>query len=471
MTHRRPFDLFVMLAEMRTGSNILEANINEFPSLRCEGEVFNPAFIAHQGGDNLFGITLADRESNPLQLLDALRARPTLSGFRFFHDHDPRILPTILEDPRCAKIILTRNPVDSYVSLKIAQQTQQWRLGDVRTRRTARVDFDPVEFEAHALAQQGFQLHVAKTLQRHGQTAFYINYDDVNDIDVLNGMARWLGVVDRIEAPSAKLKRQNPEPLSQKLTNFEAVADGLARLDRFDLTRTPGYEPRRAGQMSRHMACPNLPLVHAPLMIGGDDDVTAWLRIVAQGQELLRDFTPSSWRAWQAANPHRVAFSVLHHPLERAHHVFRTQVVHGPLDNVRRWIARTAGVDIPRGDQIDGMDDATHHAAFAAFLQFVAANLNGQTGMVQSALWASQSNLLEAVTRHCPLHHLVPKADLAALVPVLEQRLGVDLPGFDPAQRVNRLMLSQIHDQDIAALGRAAYGVDYLRFGFDDWAG
>jgi hypothetical protein len=471
MIERRPFDLFVMLAEMRTGSNILEANINEFPSLRCEGEVFNPAFIAHQGGAELFGITLQDRALNPISLLDALRTRPVLSGFRFFHDHDPRILPTILEDPRCAKIILTRNPVDSYVSLKIAQETQQWKLGDVKTRRTARVTFDPIEFENHALALQGFQLHVVNTLQRNAQTAFYINYDDVNDVDVLNGLARWLGVREHIEAPSARLKRQNPEPLSEKLMNFDAVADGLARLDRFDLTRTPGFEPRRAGQMSRHLACPNLPLVHAPLLIGADEDVTAWLRQVADGQELLRDFTPASWREWQARNPRRVAFGILHHPLERAHHVFRTQVVHGPQENVRRWIARTEGIEFVPGALPDEFGRAEHHAAFAAYLRFVIANLNGQTGMVQSALWASQSNLLEAITRHCPLNHLVHKAELGALVPLMAQALGVELPEFSPAPKVNRLMLSQIHDDDIAALGRAAYGVDYLRFGFDDWAG
>lgn len=46
-----------------------------------------------------------------------------LGGFRYFHDHDPRVLDMILDDPGCAKIILTRNPLDSYVSWKIAQAT------------------------------------------------------------------------------------------------------------------------------------------------------------------------------------------------------------------------------------------------------------------------------------------------------------------------------------------------------------
>jgi len=36
------FDCFVVFAEMRTGSNFLEANLNAFDGLTCHGEAFNP---------------------------------------------------------------------------------------------------------------------------------------------------------------------------------------------------------------------------------------------------------------------------------------------------------------------------------------------------------------------------------------------------------------------------------------------
>lgn len=39
------FDSFVMFAEMRTGSNFLEANLNAMPGVTCHGEMFNPHFI------------------------------------------------------------------------------------------------------------------------------------------------------------------------------------------------------------------------------------------------------------------------------------------------------------------------------------------------------------------------------------------------------------------------------------------
>ena len=39
------FTSFVVLAEMRTGSNFLEANLNALEGVTCHGEAFNPHFI------------------------------------------------------------------------------------------------------------------------------------------------------------------------------------------------------------------------------------------------------------------------------------------------------------------------------------------------------------------------------------------------------------------------------------------
>ena len=53
------FDYFVLFAEMRTGSNFLEENLNEYPGIVCYGEVFNPVFIGHANQSELLGVTLA----------------------------------------------------------------------------------------------------------------------------------------------------------------------------------------------------------------------------------------------------------------------------------------------------------------------------------------------------------------------------------------------------------------------------
>ena len=64
----RPFDSFVLFAEMRTGSNFLEANINGFADLHCHGEAFNPHFIGYPTREEICGVTLAEREADTDQL-------------------------------------------------------------------------------------------------------------------------------------------------------------------------------------------------------------------------------------------------------------------------------------------------------------------------------------------------------------------------------------------------------------------
>ena len=56
----------------------------------------------------------------------------------------------------------TRNPVDSYVSRKIAQATGQWKLTNAKHARSEQAVFDAAEFEAHLEA-----------LQRLGVTAIH----------------------------------------------------------------------------------------------------------------------------------------------------------------------------------------------------------------------------------------------------------------------------------------------------------
>ena len=148
------FDYFVVFAEMRTGSNFLEANLNAFDGISCLGEAFNNHFIGYPNRTEVLGITQSQRDADPAALIAAIKAdtagRPSaISGFRYFHDHDPRVLGIVLPDPRCAKIVLTRNPVESYVSRKIAAATGQWKLTNVKFAKSETVRFSQSEFIRH----------------------------------------------------------------------------------------------------------------------------------------------------------------------------------------------------------------------------------------------------------------------------------------------------------------------------------
>ncbi|MDX1743482.1 MAG: nodulation protein NodH, partial [Ruegeria sp.] len=70
MTSR--FDYFIVLAAMRTGSNLLEFNLNALDGVTCHGEAFNPHFIGRLKSENLLGVTLEDRDADPMKLVRAI---------------------------------------------------------------------------------------------------------------------------------------------------------------------------------------------------------------------------------------------------------------------------------------------------------------------------------------------------------------------------------------------------------------
>ncbi|WP_050928956.1 nodulation protein NodH [Aestuariivita boseongensis] len=470
------FEYFVVLAEMRTGSNFLETNLNSFDGVTCHGEAFNPHFIGYPTQDALLGLTRAERDSDPMRLLSLIKRQPgELGGFRYFHDHDPRVLDFLLDDPACAKIILTRNPLDSYVSWKIAQATGQWKLTNVQKRKAAKAQFDADEFAAHVEALQSFQVTVLNRLQITGQTPFYVAYEDLQSVDVMNGLAQWLGIDARLEGLSKNLKRQNPQPLVEKVANPGQMVEAVGRLDQFNLTRTPNFEPRRGAAVPSYVAAREAPLMYLPVKGGPERQVEAWLASldgVSRG-DLHRKMNQKDLREWMRAHPGHRRFTVLPHPLERAHHAFCTKILStglGHFGQLRRSLRKNFDLPIPEEMPDPGYSAADHRKAFSVFLDFVKANLAGQTALRVDAFWCTQSQILQGFSEFALPDLVIRAQDAATDLPALAERLGCapkplpDVPSADTPYD-----LADIYDDALEAQIADVYQRDYIMFGFGPW--
>ncbi len=121
--------------------------------------MFNPGFIGRWNEQEAFGLTIAQRNADPMSFLARMRAQtPGLCGSGCFTDHDARVFPQVLLDPPCAQGGADVNPIESYVSWKIAQETGQWKLTNVKRVRSAQATFDADEFIRYMDNQQGWQL-------------------------------------------------------------------------------------------------------------------------------------------------------------------------------------------------------------------------------------------------------------------------------------------------------------------------
>lgn len=458
------FSSFVIFAEMRTGSNLLEATLNSVKRITCFGEAFNPYLLGWHDTDQIRGVTKAERDADPLRLLQAITGREDhLSGFRYFHDHDPRVFEAIMTDRRCAKIILTRNPVDSYVSTELAWQTNQWKLNQTETPIPAVMTYDGAAFRKTLAEVEGFLGRVQRGLQTSGQGAFWLNYDDLRDAEIMTGLTHWLGRTDLEKvSPASDQVPQNPREMSQKVSNFDEMRADLAQLDPFQLSHIPTFEPRRGPAVPSFVSSDaGGGLLFMPIAGGPRDAVDEWLG--AAGAETGANYTQNSLRAWLRAHPGHRSFTVLRHPLRRAWTAFTHLMGAAPAE-LRELLRNTHRVPLPPDEALFAMGPDELSRIFADFLVFLRRTLNGQTSLAVLPIWASQTEVLAGFSRFISPDMILREATLARDLSWLAEVAGCPAPPLPKPEPVPDFLSSPALQQ----AARDAYHRDYLQFGFTD---
>lgn len=474
MTER--FDYFVIFAGMRTGSNFLERNLNSLPDLRCYGELFNPYFIAHEHQEAYLGITLSERERDPMALVRKVRAETQgLAGFRLFHDHDKRIRDEALRDPRCAKIILMRNPVDSYVSYKLAMATDQWVLTDAKGQRdSGAIHFEKKEFETQVEDYAQYIREIRRVLQVAGQTAFDLRYEDLQNIEVLQGLVQYLCSSHELKRFDRSLKKQNPEPLPTKVANLDELRNILSGLDPFGLDIVPSFEPTRGPSVPSYIASNSLPLVYMPLRSGPDSAIEAWLE--AQGPT-FREMSQKDLRQWRLKTGSATSFTVLRHPVARAWTAFVEKILPSNINafaEIRTGLVTTYKVPLPktwtRSDPDPAFDAPAAQEAFLRFSRFLKSNLSGQTSLRIDPAWASQLMGLQGFSSIAPPDFILREDEFCEVLPAYLATRGINVGPLQEAVVPLNEMLAQIYTPKIEEAIRAAYPKDYAMLGFEDWS-
>jgi hypothetical protein len=382
-----------------------------------------------------------------------------------------RIFDVILNGPKCAKIILTRNPLDSFISWKIALATGQWKLTNTTHLKTAQVDFHLEQFEDYLTEMQNFQMEVQRSLQVSGQSAFYVRYEDLTDLDVVNGIAHFLGSQSRLDRLSKKLKRQNPRPIVEKVANFEELEAAVSSIDWFDLARTPNFEPKRGAAVPRYVAAPKSPLLFMPISPWPDRQIETWLAALdhTDPKELRRNFGQRPLRRWKNTHPNHRSFTVVHHPVARAYDVFCRHILPIKDDRyaeLRRGLRRVHNLPLPEHPDDPPLSTTQLHACFCEFLRFLKFNLAGQTALRVDGAWASQSQIIQGFCKFAPPHMIVRAETLEDDLKLLTQQVGLTWYAPPSAPPLQGPALAEIYDTELETLAREAYAADYTNFGF-----
>jgi hypothetical protein len=190
---------------------------------------------------------------------------------------------------------------------------------------------------------------------------------------------------------------------------------------------------------------------------------------------LLRKFSQKDLRQWKRQNPGHRSFTVVRHPLERAHQAFCRHILSdddGAYPRIRRALGKRYDLPLPDnpGDPAYGPDQ--HRAAFMAFLDWLLGNLAEQTSVRVDASWASQSAVIQGFGQFALPDLILREDELREDLIGLSARLGLErAPIIARDIPAGPFDLAQIYDAEMEKAAQAAYSRDYMIFGFDRWQG
>ena len=78
MNSPRKWRYFVLIASMRTGSNLFEDMVRRSPDVKMLGELFNPGFIGGPQNTDVQPDELANRDKDPMDYLNSQIEQMTL---------------------------------------------------------------------------------------------------------------------------------------------------------------------------------------------------------------------------------------------------------------------------------------------------------------------------------------------------------------------------------------------------------
>ena len=131
------------------------------------------------------------------------------------------MLDLVLSDARCRRFVLRRDPLESYVSLKLARTTRQWVVRRREDRVSAKVHFDVSEFETYLESVERFHDKIDRRMRDAGTTAWELDYAELTSPAVIYDVARKIGAKSFPSQLRQRTVRQNPGPIETNLENPE----------------------------------------------------------------------------------------------------------------------------------------------------------------------------------------------------------------------------------------------------------
>lgn len=218
----RNYKRFIILTRSRTGSTMLVDMLNSHPEIYAENELF------YEIEDRSIETVLAGIYGTYFQIIKAV-------GFKIFYYHplddNSQIVWDYLRQMDDLHVIhlQRKNVLRTLLSRQIATATNTWGITTDKDRSTIedrRMQLDPETLREQFEQTHNWQVEFDALFSSHPKITLI--YEDI----VADSDAEFKKVTEFLELPFVKpkigLKRQNPEPLSDLIANYEELKSYFA---------------------------------------------------------------------------------------------------------------------------------------------------------------------------------------------------------------------------------------------------
>lgn len=206
------FTRFIILCDPRTGSTWLHTLLNSSPKIMSYGEILTEK-------DMSLGLeqTIWKPHHHSIKAVGCKIFYEQLITPAFEH-----IFKEIKNSPHIKIIDLTReNKIETFVSLKIAEQTDAWSVGAKHAKSRQSVYINEEELEEYMARQERNKTYILDEVKKRDlYSVVYEKLSHKTDI-ILAEVQSFLGVKPR--RLFSLLKKQNPEPLQELVLNYEEI--------------------------------------------------------------------------------------------------------------------------------------------------------------------------------------------------------------------------------------------------------
>jgi hypothetical protein len=222
---------FVILCYPRTGSYLLTDLLGRQKSVECHGELLKKNWI-ELDARLLKKLLLKpedveSRDRNPMQFLDDVFALSSakMVGFKMFPFHNQVVMRSLLEDHSVSKIFLGRNPLQSYISLCMANETDKWiRTDRLRTDEEVYVNFDEVIFLDHLQRQRTmYERVLTASVYDKSNPIYFLDYKDLQNENKMQNICSFMGLDKWRSIKKPKFKKQLNRPYEEVVKNWDEV--------------------------------------------------------------------------------------------------------------------------------------------------------------------------------------------------------------------------------------------------------